>query len=224
MDRVHSLLTWYPEPVSRFTSLPLQASPASLPPASAPALLLPCAAALVHASRHPSARCRDPRLLLLFRAVAPVRRGPRLPACRHSCWCCPASAVGRGRACANLSRRAAAPAHALARACCRLATASGGRRNSPSCRLLPLPTPGVALWLISPLLCFARGSRARSSAREGRLGAEESSVFFYFAFGLVVSLHSELGWLQVQILNRLLVCILSLVGSDSTMSSDFQWH
>ena len=147
------------EPVSRFTSLPLQASPASLPPASAPALLLPCAAALVRAPPHPSARRRDPRLLLLFRAVAPVRCGPPLPACRRSCWCCPASVVGCGRACASLSRRAAARARALAPACCRLAAASGGRRTSPGCRLLPLPTPGAALWLKPPLLCFARGTK-----------------------------------------------------------------
>ena len=84
MDRVHSLLTWYPEPVSRFTSLPLQASPASLPPASAPALLLPCATALVRALvRASSARRRD-----------------------H----CPAAAVGRSRACTSLSHRAAARA------------------------------------------------------------------------------------------------------------------
>jgi len=46
--------------VSRFTSLPLQASPASLPPASAPALLLPCATVLVRALvRASSARRRD---------------------------------------------------------------------------------------------------------------------------------------------------------------------
>ena len=132
--------------MSRFTSLPLQASPASLPPASAPALLLPCATALVRALVcAPSARRRDPWLLLLFRAVAPIRRGPRLAACRRSCWCCPATAVGRPRV--------------PAPACCRLAAASGGRRTSPGCRLLPLPTPGVALWLKPPLLCFTRGTR-----------------------------------------------------------------
>jgi len=40
------------------------------------------------------------------------------------------------------SRRAAARACVPAPACCRLAAASGGRRTSPVCRLLPLPTPG----------------------------------------------------------------------------------
>ena len=119
--------------MSRFTSLPLQASPASLPPASAPVLLLPCATVLVRALvRASSARRRD-----------------------H----CPAAAVGRSRACASLSRRAAARARVPAPACCRLAAASGGRRTSPGCRLLPLPTPGAALWLKPPLLCFTRGTR-----------------------------------------------------------------
>jgi len=56
----------------------------------------------------------------------------------------PASAVGRPRV----------------RVCpLRLAAASGGCRTSPGCRLLPLPTPGAALWLKPPLLCFTRGTR-----------------------------------------------------------------
>jgi len=174
MDRVHSLLTWYPEPVSRFTSLPLQASPASLPPASAPALLLPCAAALVRAlvraPPHPSARRRDPRLLLLFRAVAPVRRGPRLPACRRSCWCCPA--VGRPRVRVRSLRPAAAwprppvdAATPLAAACC------------------PSPRRGAALWLKPPLLCFARRGPLLCSAFFWNRGAALLCFFFSWSRG-----------------------------------------
>ena len=123
--------------MSRFTSLPLQASPASLPPASAPALLLPCATALVRALvRASSARRRD-----------------------H----CPAAAVGRPRVrvcplrpAAGWPRPPVDAAPPLAAACCPSPRRGAALWLKPPLLCFARRGPLLCSPLKPPLLCFAR--------------------------------------------------------------------